>query len=252
MEAYNTSMNALIDTYGVSQEVSDMKAAMLDVAYIEDMEAGDTDEKEDLIADVISNVTTAALGISGEDFVDTIPTPLLNTSQAPVSTGPPKETSPCTTQPNGVTRSHIPSQRMPSNVLLKEVSANALLDLPSIMVPRPMMIDSTNLKTTSRERPTSVDLLSARTQSSEIQSQEPANIASVTSSPVLFIQKLSSALMMEMTANVMTETSSLTEPLLPMIMETQSWILHISIGRRLLCPQEPPTVTMNTSEPMPV
>jgi len=65
-------MNALINTYGVSQEVSDMKAAMLDFAYIEDMESGDTDEKEDLIADVITNVTTKALGISGEDFVDTM------------------------------------------------------------------------------------------------------------------------------------------------------------------------------------
>jgi hypothetical protein len=31
-----------------------------------------TDEKEDLVADVVNKVTAKALGISGEDFVDTM------------------------------------------------------------------------------------------------------------------------------------------------------------------------------------
>jgi hypothetical protein len=36
------------------------------------MEAGDLDIKEDLIGDVIDEITNKAMGISGKNFVDTM------------------------------------------------------------------------------------------------------------------------------------------------------------------------------------
>lgn len=65
-------MNTMFATYDVASEVSDMKAALQDALTIEELESGDTDEREDLIADLITDVTDKALGISGEDFVDTM------------------------------------------------------------------------------------------------------------------------------------------------------------------------------------
>ena len=52
--------------YGISDEVSQMKQAMLNETWIEDMESGDTDAKEELIAEVIDAPVSKALNISGE------------------------------------------------------------------------------------------------------------------------------------------------------------------------------------------
>jgi hypothetical protein len=49
-----------------------MKSAMLNDTWIEDMEMGDTDDKEELIAEVINAPVSKALNISGSDFVSTM------------------------------------------------------------------------------------------------------------------------------------------------------------------------------------
>lgn len=65
-------MNALFDAYDVVEEVATMKQAMKNDTWIDYLESADTDYKEELIADVIDNVTTKALGLSGEAFVGTM------------------------------------------------------------------------------------------------------------------------------------------------------------------------------------
>lgn len=72
MTAYSASLNAIMTEYGVSDEVAQMKAAMLNDTWIENMEAGDTDDKEELIAEVIDAPVSKALNITGEEFVDTM------------------------------------------------------------------------------------------------------------------------------------------------------------------------------------
>ena len=62
----------MMTEYGVIDEVAQMKADMLNETWIEDMEAGDTDDKEQLIAEVIDAPVSKALGISGEEFVGTM------------------------------------------------------------------------------------------------------------------------------------------------------------------------------------
>jgi len=49
-----------------------MKSAMLNDTWIEDMEMGDTDDKEELIAEVIDALVSKALNMSGSDFVGTM------------------------------------------------------------------------------------------------------------------------------------------------------------------------------------
>jgi hypothetical protein len=62
----------MMTEYGVADEIAQMKADMLNETWIDDMEAGDTDAREELIADVIDAPVNKALGISGEEFVDTM------------------------------------------------------------------------------------------------------------------------------------------------------------------------------------
>jgi len=72
MSAYNASLTAIMTEYGVSDEVAQMKAAMSNDTWIENMEAGDTDDREELIAEVIDAPVSKALNITGEQFVDTM------------------------------------------------------------------------------------------------------------------------------------------------------------------------------------
>lgn len=127
----------------------------------------------------------------------------LSSSQKHLFTGQLRVASVSTTQLNGAIKNLSQSQKTPSNVQLREESANVLWDQPSTMVPKILQLtDLTKLRPISKLKLTLAVQLTARTLSLETQFLEHQNTAFVMSLPTIFIQLLNFAQMPEITVNV--------------------------------------------------